>query len=161
VRDDAGVVVTCGWRQRARLAPAADAKPRSVPTSEPHAELAPYGHEGWVLEATEALARRLERGEKRDRRMARRLRRELDGAAALERVTLRGVRGAVVFALARGVTVGELCARGALAGEDRMDSTGLLRAAGLRELRGEVARTARPDVAARLVRAAGRDPHEV
>jgi hypothetical protein len=101
------------------------------------------------------------------RRLARRLRAEVEAGRARERIALRPVRAAIVERLVRGEPLVVMCERGGFTYRDgRPDTSWLLRRAGLRAERcsktGKVrtARTASYDVFCQLVAAVDRSPHE-
>jgi hypothetical protein len=101
------------------------------------------------------------------RRLARRLRAEVEAGRARERIALRRVRALILDRLVRGESLVAMCERGGFTYRDgRPDTSWLLRRAGLRAERcsktGKVrtARTASYEVFCQLVAAVDRSPHE-
>jgi hypothetical protein len=101
------------------------------------------------------------------RRLARRLRAEIEAGRARERIALRRVRALLVERLVNGEPLVVMCERGGFVYRDgRPDTSWLLRRAGLRAERcsktGKVrtARTASYEVFCQLVAAVDRSPHE-
>jgi hypothetical protein len=101
------------------------------------------------------------------RRLARRLRAEVEAGRARERIALRRVRALLVERLVNGEPLVVMCERGGFVYRDgRPDTSWLLRRAGLRAERcsktGKVrtARTASYEVFCQLVAAVDRSPHE-
>jgi hypothetical protein len=112
---------------------------------------------GWFEQADDYFARRL----------ARRLRAEVEAGRTRERIALRRVRAAILERLVKGEPLVVMCERGGFVYRDgRPDTSWLLRRAGLRAERcsktGKVrtARTASYDVFCQLVAAVDRSPHE-
>jgi hypothetical protein len=112
---------------------------------------------GWFDQADDYFARRL----------ARRLRAEVEAGRARERIAVRRVRTLILERLVRGEPLVVMCERGTFVYRDgRPDTSWLLRRAGLRPERcsktGKIrtARTASYDVFCQLVAAVDRSPHE-
>jgi hypothetical protein len=112
---------------------------------------------GWFEQADDYFARRL----------ARRLRAEVEAGRARERIALRRVRALILERLVHGEPLVVMCERGGFTYRDgRPDTSWLLRRAGLRAERcsktGKVrtARTASYEVFCQLVAAVDRTPHE-
>jgi hypothetical protein len=140
----------------------------SVRTAEVMALAREAGAAAQVAGMTESVAEFFGRAEDFfARRLAGRLRAEVEAGRARERIALRRVRAAIVERLVRGEALVVMCERGGFTYRDgRPDTSWLLRRAGLRAERcsktGKVrmARTARYDVFCQLVAAVDRSPHE-
>jgi hypothetical protein len=121
-----------------------------------------------VADLTESVASWFEQAEDFfARRLARRLRAEVEAGRARERIALRRVRAAILRRLVQGEPLVVMCERGGFTYRDgRPDTSWLLRRAGLRAERcsktGKVrtARTASYEVFCQLVAAVDRSPHE-
>jgi hypothetical protein len=140
----------------------------SVRTAEVMAMAREAGAADQVAAATESVAAWFEGADDYfTRRLARRLRTEVEAGWARERIALRRVRALIVEQLVEGEPLVVMCERGAFTYRDgRPDTSWLLRRAGLRAERcsktGKVrtARTASYDVFCQLVAAVDRSPHE-
>jgi hypothetical protein len=140
----------------------------SVRTAEVMAVAREAGVAEQVADLTESVASWFEQADDFfARRLARRLRAEVEAGRARERIALRRVRAAILGRLVRGEPLVVMCERGGFTYRDgRPDTSWLLRRAGLRAERcsktGKVrmARTASYDVFCQLVAAVDRSPHE-
>jgi hypothetical protein len=136
------------------------------------ADVMALAREAWAAEQvagiTDSVAAWFERADDYfTRRLAQRLRAEVDAGRARERIALRRVRAAILERLVRGEPLVVMCERGGFTYRDgRPDTSWLLRRAGLRAERcsktGKVrtARTASYDVFCQLVAAVDRSPYE-
>jgi hypothetical protein len=140
----------------------------SVRTAEVMALAREAGAAGQVAGMTESVAGWFGRADDYfARRLARRLRAEVEAGRARERIALRRVRVLILERLVRGEPLVVMCERGGFTYRDgRPDTSWLLRRAGLRAERcsktGKVrtARTASYEVFCQLVAAVDRSPHE-
>jgi hypothetical protein len=140
----------------------------SVRTAEVMAMAREAGAAEQVAGITESVADWFERADDYfTRRLASRLRAEVEAGRARERIALRRVRAVILDRLVRGEPLVVMCERGGFTYRDgRPDTSWLLRRAGLRPERcsktGKVrtARTASYEVFCQLVAAVDRSPHE-
>jgi hypothetical protein len=140
----------------------------SVRTAEVMAMAREAGAAEEVAGITESVADWFERADDYfARRLAARLRAEVEAGRARERIALRRVRAVILERLVKGEPLVVMCERGGFTYRDgRPDTSWLLRRAGLRAERcsktGKVrtARTASYDVFCQLVAAVDRSPHE-
>jgi hypothetical protein len=156
-----------GWSELS-FDPAGGLVEISVRTAEVMALAREAGVADQVAAATESVAAWFEGADDYfARRLARRLRAEVDAGRARERIALRRVRAVILERLVKGEPLVVMCERGGFTYRDgRPDTSWLLRRAGLRAERcsktGKVrtARTASYDVLCQLIAAVDRSPHE-